>query len=334
MLDRLFSIFVAVGLALLIWLYAKSRDQEILDHVPVPVRVELAAHQGEQYTLEVVGPSQVLATFTGSPARIRELRGLLQREELRVELTMTVPAERLKESRLSEVLTVEAADLHAPPGVITTVVAGRNQVRVVLHRLVERTLPVRFDQSLATQLGPVVVEPSTVLVRGPQEVLERLTAISTQPSVLPHRSERRSPMPSVRVPLVREVDGRSVGCDPPFVRVHASGRAYKTYPLSDVPVQFLCPESYPLRPRFNDDRAGRISLRVRGPAQDEPPRVFAFVDLSRLPARQGFYSEPIQLQLPRDFQLDGDPAVRNAAFELVPVDTPAKGLGAVPGSKE
>src|SRR5437899_698653 len=128
MIDRLVCLFVAVSLALLVWLYARSRDQEILDHVPIPVRVTLPAKQSGQYTLETVGPSQVLATFTGPPTRIRELRALLQREELRVEMPYTVPADHLKEPSVTEALTVEAGDIPAPPGIAVSVVSGHNQV--------------------------------------------------------------------------------------------------------------------------------------------------------------------------------------------------------------
>src|SRR5207248_10961295 len=213
MLDRLVCLFVALSLALLVWLYARSRDQEILDHVPVPVQVTLAQRQCGHYSLEVVGPSQVLATFTGPPARIRELRGLLQREDLRVELTFAVPADRLKEPRVSEVLTVEATDVHAPPGVTTTLVPGRNQVRLVLNRIIERRLPVCFDRSLETQLGPVVIEPETVLVRGPQEVVERLSAIATQPWILPNQAKGpNGSAPSARVPLVHDIETRPICC--------------------------------------------------------------------------------------------------------------------------
>src|SRR5438876_9849665 len=95
MIDRLMSLFVAVSLALLSWLYARSRDQEVLDHVPIPVEVTLGSGQGEQYSLEVVNPAEVQASFTGPPARIRELRAQLQRDRLRVELSFTVPADRL-----------------------------------------------------------------------------------------------------------------------------------------------------------------------------------------------------------------------------------------------
>src|SRR5262249_31172071 len=147
MLDRLVSACVALSLALLVWLYARARDQETLDHVPVPVQVVLAPQQAGQYELEVVGPPQVLATFSGPPARIRELRGLLQRAELRAELPVAAPAERLKDGRVAEVLTVDPDSVPTPPGVTTTLLQGRNQVRVVLYRLAERRLPVRFDHS-------------------------------------------------------------------------------------------------------------------------------------------------------------------------------------------
>src|SRR3954467_10396433 len=119
MIDRLQSAFVAIGLALLIWLYARSRDQETLDHVPVPVVVALDPGQASSYSLEIAGPAQVLASFSGSPSRIRELRTLLQRDQLKVELSYTVPADRLKENRLHEALLIESTNLHAPPGVTT-----------------------------------------------------------------------------------------------------------------------------------------------------------------------------------------------------------------------
>src|SRR5262245_48251920 len=230
MIDRIICLFVAVSLALLVWLYARSRDQEILDHVPIPVHVALPPKQSGQYTLETVSPLQVLATFTGPPARIRELRALLQREELRVELPFAVPADRLKEPRVAEILTVEASDVHAPPGVTTTLVPGRNQVQLVLNRIIERRLPVCFDRSLETHLGPVVIEPETVLVRGPQEVVERLSAIATQPWILPHKAKSRDgSAPSARVPLVHDIESRPICCDPCYVRVRIATQPYRTY---------------------------------------------------------------------------------------------------------
>src|SRR5438874_9223248 len=99
MIDRILSFLVAVSLALLVWLYARSRDQEILDNMPVPVRLTLPADLADQYHLELSGPAQVMASFSGPPLRIRELRGALQRNEIAGEMTLTIPEERLGESR-------------------------------------------------------------------------------------------------------------------------------------------------------------------------------------------------------------------------------------------
>src|SRR4051812_19602846 len=104
MIDRMLSGLVALSLALLVWLYARSRDQEILDNVPIPVHVNLAASQADQYSLDLNGASQVMVSFSGPPARIRELRGILQRGELHVEYTLTVPEDRLHESRYSDTI--------------------------------------------------------------------------------------------------------------------------------------------------------------------------------------------------------------------------------------
>jgi hypothetical protein len=333
MIDRVVSLFVAVSLALLVWLYARSRDQETLDHVPVPVQVNLTSPQapetpeaqGREYSLEVTAPAEVLVSFTGPPTRLRELRGLLQREELRIELNYSIPPERRKEMRIAETLPVDATDLRLPPGVTAAMVPGRNHVRIVLRRLCERRLPVRFDHSLEP-LGPVLIEPPTVLVRGPQEVLEHLSAIPTQPWVLPCATPAADgtprPPPPASVPLVRELEGRLLRCEPATVCVRASTPPHKVYDLVDLPVHFLCPSAFPLRPRFKDDRAGKITLRLAGPPQEETPHVYAFVDLTgKHSPSPGLYDEPIQIQLPRGFTLVDTPAPpRSVAFELVPPD--------------
>ena len=56
---------------------------------------------------------------------------------------------------------------------------------------------------------------------------------------------------------------------------------------------------------------------MHGPVQDEPPKVYAFLDLTRGSFTSGLNHEPLQIQLPKDFQLAEDPP-RVVAFELVP----------------
>src|SRR6185437_7460487 len=97
MFDRMLSLVVALSLALLVWLYARSRDQEVLDNVPLPVQVAGAPGQADNYSLELTGPSHVMVSFSGPPVRIREAQGMLQRKELLAAVTLTVPDERLHE---------------------------------------------------------------------------------------------------------------------------------------------------------------------------------------------------------------------------------------------
>lgn len=323
MLDRLLSATVAISLSLLVWLYARSRDQEPLDNVPIPVQVSLNPRQADQYTLEPMGSNQVLVSFTGPPQRIRELQAMLQRKELQVALTVTVPDDRLDESRYSDAIQIEPGHIQAPLGVTVLVHEGRNRIAYTLHRMVERELPVRFDHLGAP--ASVILDPATVVVRGPKEVLDKVTSIPTQPSELPdHQSGYRGEMP--RVPLINELRGRPIRVMPSHVRVHVPRRSRKTYELTDIPVQFLCPAGFHLKPKFIDERGGKVNVKITGPVQDEPPRVFAFVDLSKGKFVSGLNHEPLQLQLPKDFQLTGNPP-RVIAFELLPGDFTPKGLG-------
>jgi hypothetical protein len=66
MLDRSLSVVAAVGMAALVWLYARSRDQELLDNVAVPVQVVLDTAQAHHYNLEVAGVlvAEMLASRT------------------------------------------------------------------------------------------------------------------------------------------------------------------------------------------------------------------------------------------------------------------------------
>jgi hypothetical protein len=330
MLDRMLSVVVSVSLALLVWLYARSRDQEILDNVPIPVQVSIAAAQADMYTLEMTGPSQVTVSFTGPPARIRELRGMLQRNELHANFTLSVPEERQLESRYSDTIHVDSSDIHAPPGVTPIILEGRNRVPVTLHRMTERRLPVQFVNAQDEPTGPLVLDPPSVLVRGPQEVLERLRAIATVPSLLPIRPVNAPPTAAAvgRVSLEEVVENRPVRVTPNKITVRVPAQARRQYEIPEVPVQFMFPPTFPLRPQFTDDRSSRITLKIEGPVQDDPPKVTVFIDLTKVGLRPGKYAEPAQIQLPKDFALvpNTPPEV---SFELLPIDFGPKGSSMV-----
>jgi hypothetical protein len=187
---------------------------------------------------------------------------------------------------------------------------------VTLHRLVERRLPVRLDAVNEETAGTVVIEPATVLVRGPQEVLERARFLPTQPWEMPARFS--SSVSASRVSLLQELEGRPVQVVPSRVTVRVPARARKVYELPDVPVHFLCPANFPFQPKFLDERTRYISLHVRGPAREELPQVHTFVDLTQRAFTAGSYHEPVQVQLPKDYELVQDPP-RSVSFQLVPI---------------
>jgi hypothetical protein len=331
MLDQLLSFLVAFSLAFLVWLYARSRDQETLDNIPIPVQITLPASQSANFALEVSGPSQVLVSFTGPPPRIRELRALLQRGELAVDITTLVPEERQGESFFLDTVVIDSSDIHAPRGVTAVVMEGHNRIPITIQRLVEKRMQVRFDGSIEDRYNRVEADPPTVMVRGPQEVLERTRSIATVPYAI---SDHLHAAPSATscqvgpVALVGELEGKQVRTVPSTVMLRVNVQSLrKNYDL-EVPVRFLCPENFAFRPVFANEKEDRLNLKVTGPVSDEVPQVCAFIDLTQGQFGEGFNDAPIRLQLPKDFEL-GQKAPAPIGVKLLPAEpmTPALNKG-------
>ena len=245
-----------------------------------------------------------------------------------------MPADRLEESRFLDTVRVEATDIHPPSGIRAAVLEGRNRIPITLHRLVERRLPVRIEMGADERVSDIVLEPETVLVRGPQEILERIRSIPIQLGALPAKSSdtgTTEPIHVEGVPLPQELEGRKVRFSP--VAISASMKIQprqKIHEFAQVPIQFLCPPGFTLRPLFSDERAGKISLRLLGPSGAEAPIITAYVDLSGKKWEPGLYEEPVRLQLPKDFQLTQGP-LRPVAFQLVGPDATPRATGAISG---
>jgi hypothetical protein len=335
MFDRALSLLMAVCLALLIWIYTRSREQDALE-VQVPVEVVLSPKQVENYNLEVLGPRHLTLTFTGPPLRVRELHMMSQRKELQIVKTITVPEERLNESKITDAVIIEPSDINAPIGVTPIVPESKGRIPYVLHRVVERRLPVKFDSLRELPPGPILIDPPTVLVRGPREVLDRMQHINTEPAELPTLVRQSdSILPAFgRATIKSEIEGRPVKVSPAQVTVRVPGQARKVYELTDVPVQFLVPANFPLRPRFFDERGGKVNVRLIGPVQSELPKVVAYVDLSNKPDKpmSGLGHDLLEWRLPKDFQLE-KPERRVISYELLVGDFMPKGLG-LPGAPD
>ncbi len=319
---------IALSLAFLAWLYIHTRDHESLDNVPVPVQITLAPENAEQYDLEIAGSPQVVVSFFGPPSRIRELRGMLQRGEVRVVVPLSIPEDRLNESRYRDTIHIHGSDVPAPPGVTAIIAEGSNRIPVTLHHLVERRLPVQFNHAAQGRIRQVTVEPEKVVVRGPEDILEHVLAIPTRPYHVPSARGQDKAV-SVRLSLVRELEGRPIHALPTTVRVRYTLQPRpRVYQLRQVPVTFLCPATFGYRPQFRSPEDGKLTLRVRAPAATAPPAVVAFIDLTGSPVKAGLNARSIQLQLPRDCKLAQDPP-GPLEFELVPTETAAKWLGVV-----
>ncbi|GBD35329.1 hypothetical protein HRbin36_00440 [bacterium HR36] len=323
--QRISTPFVAVGLAIVLWLYMRSRDLEVLDNYPVPVEISLAPSQAEWYELELGGASEVRVSFIGPPSRIRELRTRLQSGQLRVQRTISVPEERQSDARYVDVIRIDQQDLEGLAGVQAVIAEKTNRIPVTLRRIIDKQLQVQFQHTGGDRVERTVIEPSTVLVRGPKEVLDREEVLPTQLYQVPLRlaDEQNRPLErSVSVPLVSELGGRAIRVSPDRVQVRFVLRPKRRLlELTDVPVHFLTPAGFAFRPQFTSPRAGLITLRVLAPAADSPAGIKAYVDFTS-PGRtfsRGLYpEEPIQVQLPPGYELAQEPP--RISVELVPLE--------------
>jgi hypothetical protein len=296
---------VALSLAFLCWLYARSRHQETIDDVLVPVHVALMSDDLGRHEVEVNGTNRVMVSFAGPPSRIRELRGLLQRGTVQVKSTVVIPEDKQSDGSYRDTVRVEPGDLAVPPGVAVMLCEGHNTVPVTVHKISERLIPVRLESVGDARISQIKVEPAMVLVRGPQDVLEQIRAIPTQPFPLPPAPDSafsNEPLFRGEVSLVKEIDGRAIQCSPATVafrcRIHPRQR---TYELTDVPISFLCPPGFPWKPTFTTPAAGKATIRVVGPAADDNPQVQAYIDLTQGTFEAGRNREPLKLYLPKDY---------------------------------
>lgn len=328
MSDRILMPIIAIGLAALVWVYMHSRDQDVIDKFEVPVELQVAAAQADLYDLEVNGPSEARVSFAGSFSRMREFRAMLHRGEVRIRRTVSVPDERLADARYVDVVRLDGSEVPAPPGVRAMIAENQNRIPITMRRLVEKRLPVRLSHTAGDRVEQVVLEPSTVLVRGPKEVLERQDFIATELYTVPGKPGATEPVvldTPDHVPLVQELEGRTVRVSPGSVSVRFTLKPkQKAHELVDVPVHFLCPANFPYRPQFTSERAGRITLKVQGPASGERPVVAAYVDLTSRKFEPGLHAEePIRIQLPPGFQLAQEPP-RLPSFQLLRVEAATK----------
>src|SRR5262249_37572120 len=141
--QLLLELAVSVCLACLVWLYIHNRARNSIDRVAVPVAVQLAAHQRDQFVLEAPESRTAMGSFTGANALIRDLRRKLQRGMLKANVTLTVADDKKSEAMFTETLHIDDDAIVVPVGVQMEI--ADDSVPITVHRLTERTLPVKLE---------------------------------------------------------------------------------------------------------------------------------------------------------------------------------------------
>lgn len=301
----LFELLVAWCLAFIVWMYMHSRAHQTIEHVQIPVTVQLPQPTRDHFVMELPNVPKATVTFSGPTSRMRELKKKLYNGEIQAIVQYAVPEDKQKESSFCDLVSIEGAKLSLPPGIMVEWHTANLSIPVTVHRLVERTLPVKLDFTGDVRISNVKIEPATVTVRGPKAVLDRAQAISTLPFELsvPAEEDPKETHAREGVDVATELDGRAVQVTPSQVHVKCKVMPRKKiYEVTDLPIRFAIPDRYPWQARFAES-GGKLSLRIIGPAGEEVPRVRAYIDLAQEVFGRGRNVSPVRLELPKDFEL-------------------------------
>lgn len=326
MFDRyVITPIIALGLAFLVWVYLRSRDQEVQSY-PIPVEITLDSQQADRYSFDSKPENQtVRVKFYGLPSRLREVKERVESKNLVIRHIVRVPAvvDQRQDNDYQEMIQFDSNELSLPLGVHADINPVEGRLQVKLRRMMERTLPIQ--QSITTgsaqyEIDNIRVEPQTVRVFGPKSTLEQMTQLVLDPwqPRLPSGLSMTEEEVVGTITLPTKIKQETVRMIPERVEIHARLKpALRVYELTDVPIAFLCPANFPYRPHFTADRHGTISqLKIRGPL-NRNPEVRAYIDLSARPnLKPGLYpDEAILIDLPNGYYLAQDPP-RLSAFKL------------------
>lgn len=326
MFDRyVITPIIALGLAFLVWVYLRSRDQEVQSY-QIPIEISIDPQQMDRFSFESKPENQtVRVKFFGLPSRLREVKDLVEGRNLILRKVVRVPNEIdiRQDNDYQEVVQFDSSLLSLPLGVHADINPVEGRLQVKLRRMMERTL--ELQQRITTgsaqyEVDNIRLEPSTVKVFGPKSVLEPMTQLVLDPwqPRLPTGLSMTEEEVSGSVRLPDKIKQETVRIVPDRVEIRARLKpALRIYEINDVPISFLCPAHFPYRPLFTADRHGMISqLKIRGPL-NRSPEVRAYIDLSTRPnLKPGLYpDEAITIDLPNGYYLAQDPP-RISAFKL------------------
>jgi hypothetical protein len=333
MFDRYFiTPIIALGLAFLVWVYLRSRDQEVQSY-PIPIEISLDPQQLDRYSFDGKPENQtVRVKFYGLPSRLREVKDQVESRSIVLRHLVKVPVvvDQRQDNDYQEVIQFDGSSMTLPLGVHADINPVEGRMQIKLRRMMERTLVLQQNVTSGSPqylVDNIRLEPATIKVIGPKSVLEQMDQLLLDPwqPRLPTGLTMTEEEVRGFVNLPTKIKQESIKTVPERVEISARLKpALKEYELSDVPISFLCPPNFPYRPVFTSDRLGYIAkLKVRGP-MNRTPEVKAYVDLTTKQSQNlktGLYAdEAIMLDLPEGFYLaQPQPKLSTYRLELIEV---------------
>src|SRR5262249_21696851 len=139
------ELLIAWCLAFIVWMYMHSRAHQTLEHTQIPVTIQLAHSQRDQFMLELPTMPKATVSFSGPSSRMRDLKKKLYRGQIQAVVPYTVQDDKQKESTFFDTANIEGAKIGLPPGIMMEWSDANLSVPVTVHRIVERVLPVKLD---------------------------------------------------------------------------------------------------------------------------------------------------------------------------------------------
>jgi len=302
-LSHLGTGFMALILAVILWGFAYVENRQ---EVKVTFRIELVPPVGYQISpaaqnveLVISGPRRLVETFRGD---LRPIRKQVNRTDVEQAGSVVITPEDVNADRR---LRISPMPLRIVP--------------VTISQEVEKALRVKFKTSGSPAPGYVFrpersfVVPSTVLVKGPKELLEKPDAVIYTNTIEFAGDYPPAPNALIAWPasIQQTVDGKPVTVDTSRATVYIAFEeqvASRTFP--DVPVGLLLPQGYAYK--VSVSRTPAVKVTVEGPQQmletlQSPSiTVFAEVDASHTP-RNLPYPRKLSVRLPAGLTGKADP---------------------------
>jgi len=302
---------LSLALALVIWFGARSRLREET-HLSVPLKVivpsgfQIVHESWDKIDLRVSGPRSLIARLSRDEDYLR-MTVLLSQEELEESsVEVEVSPDWLNIAR-GELVQLHVRDIS--PRVVRILASEQMEKELTVKPLWSGKPPAGYE------VARVTAQPSSVLVRGPDLVLDKLSEIETEETfVWDLKGSMTRPRALLREKSLELESGESVRVmlRPSQPRVHVtveirSQEGEKS--LRDVPVHVLLPPGFPYDVDVPREEAS-VSVVVAGPQEDlrkvdrESLLVFVRADgLAREkiePGGNARYKESVHALPPRD----------------------------------